>query len=357
MSLISLFRVCTMASSIKEDRAAVIALYRKGKTAGNIFKLLKHAGFNRRFIYRTIDRFNETQGIEDRHRKGRPKSVRTAEKIKAVRNRILRNPLRKQSILSREMNISARSLSRLIREDLGLRAYRRYTGHTLNSRLKKMRKERSKVLLRRYGDEAYRSILFTDEKIFTIEEKFNRQNDRVYARSSREATEMVGRVERGHHPASVMVWWGVSWKGVTELHFCEKGVKTSARVYKETVLQDLVLPLNETLFNGAHWVFQQDSAPAHKARITQAWLRDHLPEFISTEEWPSASPDLNPLDYKLWSYLEAQACRTRHPNIDSLKRALVRAVDEIPLEKVRAAIDDWPRRLKACVKSNGGHFE
>jgi len=50
------------------------------------------------------------------------------------------------------------------------------------------------------------SILFSDEKIFTIEEKFNRQNDRVYTRSCYEAKEKLPRVQRGHHPPSAMVW-------------------------------------------------------------------------------------------------------------------------------------------------------
>jgi hypothetical protein len=32
----------------------------------------------------------------------------------------------------------------------------------------------------------------------------------------------------------VMVWWGVSYEGVTEPYFCEKGIKTSAQVYQDT---------------------------------------------------------------------------------------------------------------------------
>ena len=31
----------------------------------------------------------------------------------------------------------------------------------------------------------------------------------------------------------------------------------------------------------------------------------YVPDFISTSDWPSASPDLNFLDYKLWSKLSA----------------------------------------------------
>jgi len=69
----------------------------------------------------------------------------------------------------------------------------------------------------------------------------------------------------------------------------------------------VVKPLNITLFNGKKWVFQQDSAPAHKAKMTQEWLRRHIPAFISTEDWPLGSPDLNPLDYKLWAVLENMA--------------------------------------------------
>jgi hypothetical protein len=75
-------------------------------------------------------------------------------------------------------------------------------------------------------------------------------------------------------------------------------------VYQEDVLQGVVKPLNTTLFNGRKWVFQQDSTPTYKAKTTQEWLRRHVSAFISAEDWPSRSPDLNPLDYKLWTVLE-----------------------------------------------------
>jgi len=138
---------------------------------------------------------------------------------------------------------------------------------------------------------------------------------------------------------------------------CEKGVKTDVQVYQEDVLQGLVKPLNTTLFNGQKWVSQQDSAPAHKAKMTQEWLRRHIMAFISAKDCPLGSPDLNPLDYKLWDILEDMACQKRHNNLDSLKRSLVKAATQIPLETVRAAIAEWPECLKACVKAEGSHFE
>jgi inhibitor of nuclear factor kappa-B kinase subunit alpha len=128
-------------------------------------------------------------------------------------------------------------------------------------------------------------------------------------------------------------------------------------VYQENVLQGVVKPLNMTLFSGQEWVFQQGSAPAHKAKTTQEWLRRNIPAFISTEDWPLGSPDQNPLDCKLWAVLEDMARQKRHNNLETLKRSLVKAAAEIPLATVRVVIADWLERLKACVKAGGGHFE
>jgi len=50
-------------------------------------------------------------------------------------------------------------------------------------------------------------------------------------------------------------------------------------------------------------------------------------------------------------------CQKHHNNLDSLKRSLVKAATEIPLETVSAAIAVWPERLEACVEAEGGHFE
>ena len=66
-----------------------------------------------------------------------------------------------------------------------------------------------------YGKEHYKEILFTDEKMFTVEETFNEQNNRVYARLSKKAHKLVLGIERGNYSASVMVWWG----DITSLHF------------------------------------------------------------------------------------------------------------------------------------------
>ena len=55
------------------------------------------------------------------------------------------------------------------------------------------------------------------------------------------------------------------------------------------------------MFYNRPWVFQQVSAPERKSKAMQQWLENHVTEFISSDHWLSASLDLNPVDYKLWS--------------------------------------------------------
>ena len=62
------------------------------------------------------------------------------------------------------------------------------------------------------------------------------------------------------------------------------------------------------MFSGESFLFQQDGAPAHTSKLTQAWLNENIPDFITKEEWPPYSPDLNPMDYSIWSILETKAC-------------------------------------------------
>jgi hypothetical protein len=86
-------------------------------------------------------------------------------------------------------------------------------------------------------------------------------------------------------------------------------------------------------------------------------LEVNSPEFIATQDWPSGSLDLNPLDYRLFSILVEKACSKPHRNIESFKADLVKSATSIPMEVVRAIIDKWPDRLKKCINANGGHFE
>jgi len=39
---------------------------------------------------------------------------------------------------------------------------------------------------------------------------------------------------------------------------------------------------------------------SHTAAPAQDWIKKKRPGFIGKNEWPTNSPDLNPLDYHVW---------------------------------------------------------
>ena len=102
-----------------------------------------------------------------------------------------------------------------------------------------------------------------------------------------------------HHPASVMVWGGVTDCGKkTPLIVIPQGVKVDSDVYID-LLKRRVVPWIKKQKWDIGYVFQQDGAPAHTSNKTQDWLRDNEIAFWDKKMWPPSSPDANPMDYSI----------------------------------------------------------
>ena len=145
------------------ERAAVIEIFSKGKSQGEILKLLQIPKSRGKFVYRTIQRYNKTGSVKDMPRSGRAKSVTTPRLKDIVRDRIRRNPRRFVLKMA-----SLGTMQNLVKNDLHLRSYKRRTIHFLSEKIKEKRLARSKGLLTRLATQQLDNIIFSDYKIFTI---------------------------------------------------------------------------------------------------------------------------------------------------------------------------------------------
>ncbi|KAI6653971.1 MhmaT1 transposase [Oopsacas minuta] len=231
-----------------DARSKIITHYLSGNTPTEILKKLKHEKVNRMLVYRTIKRYKETSGITDKARSGKPPTARSIRLRKAVRSRVARNHRRSMRKMAKELEINRESLRKLVHQDLGLKSLKRKTVHHLTPSIRQKRLERCKGFLRRLGTQDFEKILFSDEKLFTVEEATNRQNDRILSTTAKDIPEEVKFVDRVQEPQSVMVCGGVTANSRTNLIFIPKGVKINSETYWKLILEPEVKDAGRHLF-------------------------------------------------------------------------------------------------------------
>jgi len=149
-------------------------------------------------------------------------------------------------------------------------------------------------------------LFFTDEKIFSLAPPVNVQNDRVYVPSMTKKRDVAADQLLRTRPTfsqSIIVSVAVSKLGCSGLMFVKPGTKVNGTYYRNELLSKQLLPTIRHIARDT-FVFQQDSAPSHRVRDTIAILVNETSQFIGPDLWPRNSPDLNPVDYKLWGVMQ-----------------------------------------------------
>ena len=87
--------------------------------------------------------------------------------------------------------------------------------------------------------------------------------------------------------ATLMVFGVVSSEGhIMPPHIFEVSLKVNTKVYLD-VLKSVVISWCNQVVGGRPWVWQQNSAPAHKSKETQALLQKKCYNFVPFSHWPT----------------------------------------------------------------------
>ena len=255
----------------------------------------------------------------------------------------------------RELPMSRSTLQRRIKNELKLKSYRLQVVHHLHEADFQKRVQMCTELLRLWRlEDLKNNILFSDEAVFHVCGRVNRQNSRIW--SPERPSEFI---EYETHTPKVNVWIGVTNKKVYGPYFFNENT-VNKFVYLR-MLSEFLIP--ELIADGTMdtVVFQQDGAPAHYATITQDFLNEQLPNrWIGRGgniPWAPRSPDLTPPDFFVWGYIKSKIYRTRISDIAELKARIIEAVDSITpamLENVSVGVED---RFITCINRDGRQVE
>jgi len=332
-----------------EDRI-LIKILRQEKSY-NVLRFLQefpNKHWSRTALFRLIAHIDATVSGEKKKYPSRSKTVRTVANINAVEELVLSQEdtpgtHRTGRQIARETVIHRASVFRIIHKDLRLKCFKKRRAQELTEANKLTRLTRAKQQLNKYPQSLVNFIWFTDEKLFTVASPVNLLNDRLYALQGTKKKELAAArmlKTRSHFSKSVMVSVGMSALGCTELIFIDPGVKINGAYYRDVLLSQHLLPQIREI-SGEFFTFQQDSAPAHRARETVELLQRSTPDFISPLLWPPNSPDLNPVDYKIWSVLQERVYRSRIRDVSHLKGRLVEEWSQFDQSIVERALKEW----------------
>ncbi|GBM92368.1 hypothetical protein AVEN_9207-1 [Araneus ventricosus] len=116
----------------------------------------------------------------------------------------------------------------------------------------------------------FKKVLCTNESIFEV--SYGNIGRKVI-RKKDEANDPSCYKRVVHKASSVIVWGCLAVNGVGNLHFCT--IKTPDYI---RVLEVNLRPSVQRLFGRKRYLFQQDNARPHTAKITNTWLRaKHAP--------------------------------------------------------------------------------
>lgn len=154
---------------------------------------------------------------------------------------------------------------------------------------------------------------------------------------------------------SIMVWGCITYDGPGYACWISEGTMKAS---------DYVGILGTTLMDSLEYYgyhpqdiyFQQDNDPKHTSKLAKQWFKDNNFKCDHTFNWPSQSPDLNPIEH-IWHHLKLKlsAYDTRAKGVHELWNRVEKEWSTFTAEDCRRYIDSMPDRCRAVIAAKGGH--
>ena len=330
------------------DKGRIAALVDQGWSGRRIARRYK---WGARQVQRLVNEYKSTGNFENRmHRTGR-KRITSKATDRVITRSVLGSP-EKRRISSKKISsdlagsgiqVSSRTVRRRLQE-VGL-----------NSEIAKKKPYLRKVNVQKrliwakkhehWKPEDWEKVLWSDEAPFQIfggkacHRVRRRENEKLHPHCVEKTVKFGG--------GKVMLWGCFSSTKTGPL------IQVKGKMDKHAYKQILIHHARPTLKTQKKSIFQQDNDPKHTAKTVKQYLAGkRWPAKLL--EWPSQSPDLNPIE-NLWSILDKEV-RMKNPSIknsEELVNELQLAWANLDPSILRNLVHSMPRRCKAVIEAKG----
>ena len=152
-----------------------------------------------------------------------------------------------------------------------------------------------------------------------------------------------------HGGGNVKIWGCMTAQGPGFM--CKIEGFMNQHLYKQILEDELKQTIKYYGMKSDELIFQHDNDPKHTAGSVQTWL-DKQP--FGVLEWPSQSPDLNPIEH-LWASLKRRLNEYENPPKGMLELwdRIQAKWEQLDAEVCKKLVASMPHRISAVLKAKG----
>ena len=207
---------------------------------------------------------------------------------------------------------------------------------TRNSNVNKWTKKRRVQWAMAHKDDDWSRTVFSYETSYQLFRNTIR-------RWSKYAQEEKKRIPKNKQ--KIMVWSAFSIKGQLS---CYSFRTTMDGPFDIEIFRKHLLAGARKQF-GNRWRYQQDNDPKHTSKVAKQFLETEVPETI---DWPSNSPDINPME-NIWSILKRRVEKRKASNIHELDQFLHEEWKKFEKTFINNLVRSMRSRCLAIIESKG----
>lgn len=356
-------RLLKMAENTLNEQRIVIKFYVKlGKSFTEIYEDLQKVYIDscvsKSTISKWMNRFIDgRETAEDDHRKGRPVTVKSEDKISAIEKYIKEDRRVTVTNVAEKFDISFGSAQDIMTNKLGMRRVcARWVPRLLLPEQMRERVKRCQEYSERYvreGDYFINRVITCDETWMHFFEPESKQQSSVWKHPS-SPSPIKARLSKSAGKVMCAVFCDIN--GIILNHMVPPKTTITGNYYA-TLLRSELLPAikrKRPHLIQSGFILHQDNAPSHCSHVVE-----DTTEKLGIELLPHApySPDLAICDFWLFPNLKNNLRGQRFESREELWVAMNKTLREMSRDGLQHVFRAWMDRWEKCKRSKGRYFE